>query len=73
MDLNVTYALLVGELVLFLLCFVQDKKPINPAKPKLVPYKLIMLILIVLFLATMAHIISMLTGQPVKPRSKMGM
>lgn len=73
MDLNVTYALLAGELILFALCYLQDRKPINPAKPRLLPYKLIMLVLIVVFLATTAHIISMLTGQPVKPRSKMGM
>ena len=73
MDLSVTYAFLAAELALFALCYMRDRKPINLAKPKLVPYKLIMLILIVILLATMAHIISMLTGQPVKPRSKMGM
>jgi hypothetical protein len=73
MSLNVTYALLAAEIVVFLFCYVQDRKPINPAKPKLLPYRMIMLVLMVMFLATLAHIISMLTGQPVKPRSKFGM
>ena len=72
MNLNITLAIMAVEIALFVICYIQDRKPVNLAKPKLLPYKLIMMLLIVIFLATAAHVISLLTGQPVKPRSKMG-
>ena len=73
MNLNVTLAILLVEAVLFGLCYWQDRKPVNLGKPRLLPYRLFMLTLIVIFLATLAHAVALLTGQPVKPRGKMGM
>ncbi len=73
MGLSVTLGLLVAELVLFGFCYWQDRKPINPMKPRLLPYRLVMMTLIVLFLATLAHAVALITGTPVKPRGKMGM
>ncbi len=73
MGLNLTLALLAGEVVLFGLCYWQERKPVNPSKPRLLPYRLIMLGLVVIFLATLAHAVALATGTPVQPRRKMGM
>lgn len=72
MDLNATIGLLVVELVLLGICIWQDRKPADPMKPRLLPYRLMMLVLVVIGLATAAHIVALLTGNPVMPRRKMG-
>ncbi len=73
MDLNTSLGVMAATVVLFVICYIQDRKPVNVAKPRMLPYRLIMMVLIVAFLAIAAHVISLLTGQPVKPRSKIGM
>lgn len=73
MGLNVTIGVLVAQLLLLGLCFWQDRKPVNPAKPRLLPYRLVGLLLIVTCLATLAHLIALVTGSPVAPRRRMGM
>jgi hypothetical protein len=73
MTLELTFVLLAIEILLFAFCYWQDKKPVNLAKPRLLPYRIIMMFLIVMFLATLAHILSVVTGQPIKPRGKMGL
>lgn len=72
MDLNTAYGVLAVIAVLFLLCNWRDRQPVNPARPRILPYKLIMMMLIVAFLAIAAHVVSLITGQPVKPRNKFG-
>lgn len=73
MGLNVTIGVLVVQLLLFAICFWQDRKPVNPGKPRLFPYRLVGLLLIVTSLATLAHLIALVTGSPVMPRrGKMG-
>lgn len=73
MDLPLTISLFVGQTVILLLCIWQDRKPVDPLKPKLLPYRLLMLILVVTSLATLAHTMAILTGKPVVPNRKMGM
>ena len=73
MTLSVTLALLVCTLILLAACILQDRKPVNPAKPRLLPYRLIMLFLIVVILATLAHVVSLVTGTTVMPRRRRGL
>ncbi len=73
MDLNTALGVMAATVVLFGICYIQDRKPVNVAKPRMLPYRLIMMVLIVAFLAMAAHVISLLTGQQIKPRGKMGM
>lgn len=72
MGLSATLVLFAGELILFGLCYWRLRQPVNPAKPRLLPYRLIMLTLVVVLLTTLAHIIALVTGNPVVPRRKMG-
>lgn len=69
MDLNTSLGVLAAIVVLFVICYLQDRKPVNVAKPRMLPYRLIMMVLVVAFLAIAAHVISLLTGQPIKPRT----
>lgn len=73
MDMGVTVGLLLVEILVFALCYWRERRPVNPNRPRLIPYRLIMMTLIVIFLATIAHTISLATGHTVKPRTKMGM
>ncbi len=72
MGLNATLTLLAIEIVLFGICYWQERKPINPGRPRLLPYRLIMLGLLVILLATLAHAMALATGTPVLPRRKFG-
>ncbi len=72
-ELAITIGILLLELALFGFCYYQAKQPPNPAKPRLINYGLLMLILTLLFLATIAHVVSLVTGEQVKPRRRRGM
>ncbi|MGE3335106.1 MAG: hypothetical protein AB7I36_15790 [Rhodospirillaceae bacterium] len=72
-DLWLTVAALAAEIVLFLFCLVQVRKPIDPLKPRLLPYNVIMIFLTVAIFATIAHIVSLLTGHQLAPRRGKGM
>jgi len=69
MDLNTALGVMAVIVVLFVICYLQDRKPVNVAKPRMLPYRLLMMVLIVGFLAIAAHVISLLTGQQIKPRT----
>lgn len=71
--LAITFLVLAGEIVLFVLCLRQARKPIDPLRPRLLPYNLIMILLAVAVMATLAHIISLMTGQQLMPRRGKGM
>ena len=73
MSLLVTIYVFVGQLALLLLFLWQARKPTDPLKPKLLPYRLLILILVVTSLSTLAHLIGVYTGNPVVVRRKMGM
>lgn len=69
MDLNTSLGILAAIVVLFVISYLQDRKPVNVAKPRMLPYRLIMMVLVVAFLAIAAHVISLLTGHPITPRT----
>jgi hypothetical protein len=69
MNLHTTYGLLVAIVALFVFCYWRDSRPVNIAKPRMLPYKLILMLLVVAFLATAAHAISLITGVPIVPRT----
>lgn len=68
-----TCAFLAVEIGLFLACLIQVRKPIDPLKPRMLPYNIIMIFLTVAIFATIAHIISLLTGHQLMPRRGKGM
>lgn len=72
-QMAVTLAVLAAEVVLFLVCMWRVRQPINPLRPRLLPYNLIMILLVVAIFATIAHIISLVTGQQLMPRRGKGM
>ena len=72
-DLIITVIILLVEFVLFGICYIQSKKPVDPLKPRIIPYALVMIILAAAILATAAHIVSILTGEQVQPRRPKGM
>ena len=72
-ELGITIGILLIELALFAFCYHQAKQPPNPAKPRLINYGLIMLLLTLLFLATLAHVVSLVTGKQVEPRRRRGL
>ena len=72
-ELIITVAALLAEIALFAFCYFQSKKPADPLKPRMIPYALIMVILSAVILATLAHIVSLVTGSQVQPRRPKGM
>ncbi len=72
-ELIITVVVLLAEIALFAFCFFQSKKPVDPLKPRLIPYALVMVILAAVMLATLAHIVSLVTGSQVQPRRPKGM
>jgi len=72
-SLQITIAVLVVEIALFGLCVRAARRPIDPLRPRLIPYNVIMLALFVAILATTAHVISLMTGNQLMPRRGKGM
>lgn len=72
-SLQITIAVLVVEIALFALCLWRGRQPIDPLRPRLIPYNVIMILLFVAILATTAHIISLMTGNQLMPRRGKGM
>ena len=69
--LIITLLLLVAEVVVLYICRRQLRKPIDPLKPRMVPYGAIMIFVTLGIFVTIAHSISLVTGEQVKPRNKM--
>ncbi len=69
--LIITLLLLVAQIVILYFCRVQLKKPADPLKPRMLPYGVIMLFAMLGIFVTLAHSISIVTGEQVKPRNKM--
>ena len=72
-ELAITITILLIELGLLALCYYRAKQPPNFAKPRIINYALVMIFLSLLFLATLAHTVSLITGNQVKPRRRRGM
>lgn len=69
----ISVALLVVELAALVYVRRLQKRPVDPLRPRLLPLNFIFLGLVIITFATMAHIVSILTGVQVKPRSKRGL
>ena len=65
----VTLGVLLLEIAILVRCYVVQKRPANPLRPRRMPYGAIMGLTIVLMMATLAHVISIGTGQQVTPRT----
>lgn len=72
-EMSISLALLALEALLIVWCIRDQKKPADPLKPRLVPTKWILPVLVIAFLATLAHVVTLLTGQQVQPRRMKGM
>jgi hypothetical protein len=67
--LIITLAVLAAEIGLLLLCRRQLKRPVNPMKPKLLPYGALMIFLALGIFVTLAHTISLVTGVTLAPKT----
>jgi hypothetical protein len=71
--MTLTLVALAAEVAIFVLCLVRVRQPVDPLRPRLLPYNLIMILMVVAIFATVAHIISLMTGQQLMPRRGKGM
>jgi hypothetical protein len=72
-ELIITSAFLLIELVIIYFFYYKAKQPPDPAKPRMFNYGLLIIFGSLLFIATLAHIVTLVTGKKVKPRRKRGM
>lgn len=72
-ELIITVAVLVLEIGVFALCYYRAKQPPDPLNPRILNYGLIMVFLALIFFATLAHAVSLITGSQVKPRRRRGL
>lgn len=72
-SLAITLLVLAGEIGLLAFCYHRSRKPIDPLHPRLVPYNIVMIFLVVAIFATVAHIVSLVTGQQLMPRRRRGL
>ena len=70
MNLTTTLALLAAEAILLGLCLWQERKPAKFGHVRLIPYRMIMLLLVVVGYATLAHALALYTGNPIVPRTQ---
>ena len=54
-------------------CYYKAKQPVDPLKPRLINYPLVLILLSLVFLSTIAHVVTLVTGKQVKPRRRRGM
>ncbi len=72
-ELTLSIGALAVELTLFGFFFFQSRKKTDPGRVRVFPYTAAMLFMTLLIFLTAAHVISLLTGTPVKPRVPKGM
>ena len=72
-ELAVTLVVLLITIGLIALSYYKAKQPPNPLKPRLINYPLLTILLALVFLAVLAHVVSLLTGSEVQPRRRRGM
>lgn len=72
-NLTITLIILAAEIALFIVCLIRIRRPVDPLRPRLIPYNVIMILLTVAIFATLAHVISLMTGSQLMPRRGKGM
>lgn len=70
-ELVVTLAALALEIAIFVWCYIKSKQPINPLKPRMFPYALMMIFLGLAIFVTTAHSIGVVTGHRIEGRTRM--
>lgn len=65
MDLATTLVILVAAIVIFGLCWLVERRPRALGTVRLFPTIPVMMVCLVVILGLAAHLISLLTGQPV--------
>lgn len=69
MNLTVTLILLGTELALLGFCIWQERKPRVIGQIRMFPYRFVLLMMLIISFATLAHAVSLTTGKPVTPRT----
>ncbi len=67
-SLAITLGVLAAEVALFIFCRIMMKRPVRPGRVRLVPYGVIMIFLTLAIFVTVAHTISIMTGEQVMPK-----
>ena len=68
MSLTLTILLMTASLTLAVLAHVMQNKPKTSFEPSLIPWTFVQMAAIVLVLMLAAHLVSLLTGSPLKSR-----
>ena len=68
MTFELTVAILLGALAIVALANWRERRPRELGRPPLVPSTAIQAIAIVVVIVMLAHLVSLLTGQPIKGR-----
>ena len=69
-ELYITLGVLIAEIALLVFCRLKIKQPVNPARPRLLPYGTLMIFLTLGFMVTAAHTVSLVTGKQLMPKTK---
>jgi hypothetical protein len=72
-ELALSIGALVAELALLAYFWVQSRKPPDPARIRVFPYNVAIIVVTLLIFLTLAHIVSLVTGTQVQPRRPKGM
>jgi hypothetical protein len=70
-ELLVTLGVLAFEGYLMRLFYVRAKRPVDPRRPRILPYGALLLFLGLAAIVTSAHVISVVTGHQLEARNKM--
>ncbi len=68
MSMNVTLAALAAALTVLLWAIRVDRRPIHPARPRLLPHIPIMMIAAVAAIVLIGHLVTLVTGRPFEGR-----
>ncbi len=72
-ELIITLIFLLIEIGVIIYFYHKAKQPPDPARPRMLNYGLLIIFSSLIFIATLAHVVTLVTGNQVKPRRKRGM
>lgn len=68
MTLAVTLIALAAVVALFVIAYIRAHRPIEPGRPRMVPWFGIQMVCLVLIVVLLAHLVSLITGTPLVSR-----